>query len=635
MKNDVLLNALKFYFGHDLFLGNQRQIIENILKKNDTLALLPTGGGKSLLYQLPAVICKGVTLVISPLLAIIKDQIRQLKFHKIPSSYVSSELSVFEQLKELEKAQQNKIKLLYVSPERLNNFNFINTLKYINISLIAVDEAHCISVWGNDFRPSYMNIKNFRLRIQSNPPIIALTATANQQTIEEIGSRLGLKNYIIFKSSFERKNISIQLVKTEDKISYIIYLLKKYIGSKIIYCRSRKETEEIYKILKKNGISCDFFHAGLSTNEKEKKQVTWTKSNFQTLVCTSAFGMGIDKPNVHMVIHFTPSYSLENYYQEIGRTGRNGEKSISYLFWNTKDLSDWYSNIIKSRLNFSEYQKIIRSLYSLYYIANGEKSKQIFSLDIEKLKTITKINNKNKILKVLKFLQNENLIRLNNKNKESKLRLKCLPSEIKYINSIRYQLIELLSRKIIGVFSDEISFSEKDLSQYLGISSEQLKKELQLLKKEQWIEYFDLKSSTIRFTMERNDSYTIDVLWNSLHSYQENEILKFKEFKYFIEQNKYCRTRLILAYFNENKIENCKTCDICLNKQDLRKKYNLLLYQLLYHKIYRLVQEKKRNLQELILEFSSFKEKFVIYIIQDLLNNEKIRLNKFNTYIAL
>lgn len=573
MNSSFLLNALKAYFNYNSFRENQQEIIENLLKKHDTLALLPTGGGKSLLYQLPSICCEGVALVISPLIALMKDQIRELKFCGIPSSFISSELNTQNQLKELEKAQQNKIKILYISPERLINYDFINALKYINISFIAVDEAHCISEWGNDFRPSYLNIKNIRLKIKSNPPIIALTGTSTKKTTKIIIDSLGLKNYSIFKNSFERKNISIQLIKSENKIRHIIYLLKKHIGSSILYSRSRIETEQITKILKKNNIFCDFFHAGLSTIDKEKKQLLWTQSNFQTLVCTNAFGMGINKQDIKLVIHFSPSYSLENYYQEIGRSGRNGKPSISYLFWNEKDILYWRYKIIKSHINQSEYKKIIHSLYSLYYINEGGKSDQTFSLNIDKLKNITG-SNKIKTYKTLKFLQNSNLIILNKENKKSKLRFKCLPSEIKYINSTRYQIIEFLSRKIMGIFSNEISFSEEDLSNYLAISRNQLKNELKHLEKEQWIEYFPLISNTIKFIKERNDLYIINFLWKNLKSYQEKEIIKFKEFEYFITQNKYCRRRLILGYFNEIKKENCQMCDVCINKNNLLQNNN-------------------------------------------------------------
>lgn len=566
MKHDFLLNVLYKYFGYNSFKYNQINIIDNLLKKNDTVALLPTGAGKSLLYQLPAIISQGVALIISPLLALIKDQIQQLKLNNISASFISSELNNKEQLIELEKAQQNKIKLLYISVERLNNYDFINALKYISISFIAIDEAHCITEWGNNFRPAYLNIKNFRIKMLSKTPILALTATATKQTVNDIILALGLKKYTIFQSSFKKKNLSIQIIKSKEKIQNIIYLLKKNIGSKIIYCQTRKETERITNILKKNNIFCDFFHSGLSIIEKKNKQNNWKKSDFQTLICTNSFGMGINKSNVKMVIHTDPSYSLENYYQEIGRAGRNGDLSFAYFFWNETILNNWNLKIIKSQINKLEYQKIIYSLYSIYYITNGEKCKKTFSLNIEKLYIITQIE-KYKIHKMLKFLHNFNIIKINNQNKKSKLYFKGLPSQIKYINNKRYQLIELLSRKITGIFSNEISFYEKELSEKLQISINQLRSELNLLKKENWIEYSILEQNTIQFIKERNDNYLIQTIWENLKKIQKKELISFKKFKYFIEQNKYCRSRLILKYFNESNTTNCKICDICLNKK--------------------------------------------------------------------
>lgn len=303
--------------------------------------------------------------------------------------------------------------------------------------------------------------------------------------------------------------------------------------------------------------------------EKEKKQIIWKNSNFQTLVCTNAFGMGINKSNVKIVIHIDPSYSLENYYQEIGRAGRDENLAFAYFLWNKKDLNNWHTKIIKSQIQASEYKKIIYSLYSIYYITNGEKCNQTFSLNINKLYLTTKIE-KHKIYKVLKFLHNLNIIKLNTQNTKSKIYFKCYPAEIKYINNIRYQLIELLSRKIVGIFSNEIAFNEIKLANNLKISINKLRYELNLLKQENWIEYSFLDQNTIKFNQERNDNYIINIIWQNLKHFQKKQLIKFQKFKYFVTQNKYCRNYLILKYFNEKNIKNCELCDICLNTKKIK-----------------------------------------------------------------
>ncbi|MCB9202852.1 MAG: RecQ family ATP-dependent DNA helicase [Flavobacteriales bacterium] len=601
---------------------NQQEIIESVLSGKDTVALLPTGGGKSIIYQLPALLSDGVCLVISPLLALMKDQVLQLESKGIPSAYITSEMSSFEQLKQLEKAQTQEVKILYLSPERISNYDFINALKYIKVSFIAIDEAHCVSEWGNDFRPSYLNIKDFRKNL-GEIPCIALTATATQKAIVDIVEKLDLKNATIIKSSFERKNISIQVLKSIEKVNHIEYILKKNIGSGLIYCRTRKETENLSKILKNKGLHVDFFHAGLSAEQKQKKQQAWTNSSFQTLVCTNAFGMGIDKADVRFVIHYAPSYSLENYYQEIGRAGRDGSASIAYLLWNEFDMDNWQSSIVNTTLTKKEYQKICTSLFSFFFLAEGEKSEKKYALDLEVFKNKMNIS-KAKIKRVLTYLENASLLQWKKNDKESKIKFTCNPNQITYLDSLRYQILEYLSRNVMGVFSGEISFSEENLSTYFGITKEQLKNELKALEHEKWIEYFSSDSDTIRFLQARKDDFWIHQLWKNFKQSQENTLFKFKELEYFITQNSRCRVRMVLGYFSEPKKENCGICDVCMQKKQKQENFE--------EELIRYIKNNTSTLQDILIEFNNYERQNVLDSLQELLSDKKIKNKNFIYY---
>lgn len=614
---------LLHYFGFETFRFNQKQIIETILSGNDTLALLPTGGGKSIIYQLPALISEGVCLVISPLLALMKDQVAQLETKGIPAAYVSSELTMFQQQEQLEKAQKQEVKLLYLSPERTSNYHFINALKYIKVSFIAVDEAHCISEWGNDFRPSYLSISDFRMQFPKTP-MIALTATATKKTKEDIVTKLKLKNVTIFQNSFIRDNLAIQMVKTDDKISMIIHLLKKYQGSGLIYCRTRKETEELYKILKSKDLFVDYFHAGLSESEKQKKQKNWTASNFQTLICTNAFGMGIDKSNVRLVVHASPSYSIENYYQEIGRAGRDGITSATYLLWNENEISKLKHQLINIQCTKSEYSKVVQQLFSRNFITEQDEFLfKTYPFSLEKFEKNLGVSNR-KIKTVLQFLENASLIRWEKNSKNSRIKFTCHPNQINYLNQLRYQIIEYFSRSIMGVFSEEILFSEEELSKTFEVSVESIQKELSQLQQENWIEYIPSSAQSITFLKPRKDDYWINELWKKFKTNQENNLFKYSELEYLITQNRYCRTRLILGYFDEKIKTNCGICDVCLQKSSKNSQLSTL--------ILKYIKEKNRTLQEIILEFSNHDNDEIIETIQLLLSDEKIKNSTYSTY---
>lgn len=401
--------TLKHFWGYDNFRDSQEEIINSVINRKDTLALLPTGGGKSLCYQLPALLLEGTCLVISPLLALMKDQVYQLKNSGIEAEYLSSELDEFDAEVIFNRCKDGLTKILYVSPERLTNRVFLQNLEEIQISFIAVDEAHCISEWGQDFRPSYQNIKAFRQDF-NNIPCLALTATATPQVLREIQLKLNLNNPVLFQKSFRRTNIKIISDKISDKYQRVLNLLKYNNSTGIIYVRTRKEAEELTRFLQRNQISnVDFFHAGLPVKEKNQKQTNWINSNNQVLVSTNAFGMGIDKDNVRFVIHFSPPPSIENYYQEIGRAGRDGLESYAFLLWNEQELSDLDSILRNQIPSKKEFYDIVSYLYSSFQVAENDLPETVFQLQVQRIQNFTKASMA-KIKNVLNFLHVQEIV---------------------------------------------------------------------------------------------------------------------------------------------------------------------------------------------------------------------------------
>lgn len=619
-------DTLKYFWGYTGFRDSQEEIIDAVIKEKDTLVLLPTGAGKSLCYQLPALLKEGTCLVVSPLLALMKDQVNQLKFRGIEAEYLSSELDEYDAEDIYNRCKEGLTKLLYISPERLTNTQFLQNIQDIQLSFIAVDEAHCISEWGQDFRPSYQNIKGFR---SNNPeiPCLALTATATPKVLDEIKNKLELRNPSVFQKSFKRNNIRIFTEEVSDKFQRVFDILKYNNDSGIVYVRTRKEAEQLSEFLKKNQLkNVDYFHAGLTTKEKNAKQNLWNNSDNHVLISTNAFGMGIDKDNVRFVIHYSPAASLENYYQEIGRSGRDGKESFAFMLWNKQELLN-FDQILKNQIpNKAEFLKIISYLYSIFQVAEFELPEKTFQLNITGIQNFTRLS-KAKISNVLNFLHNQEIIYYNDNKSLSSLELFIKSDEIDQLPQKDAYFIELLFRTISGLTTHKVMFSEQQVSNKINVSTPLIKERLKELQQKNYLEYIDGALSSIKFLKPRDERAVHSAYWKLFEHIQRNKIQKWEEMKFYTENNSYCKMKLILAYFGEKNSKNCGHCSVCeKNKQSIFGKN-------ISQQIINLLAKKPSTIEELSIQLSYHSKENILENLIFLLDSGKVRMLNFRTYM--
>ena len=617
--------TLEHFWGYSSLRGHQEQIIDSVLSDKDTIVLMPTGGGKSLCYQLPALLLEGLCLVISPLLALMKDQVEQLNAKGIEAVFLSSDLDEFEAEEVFDRCKNGLVKLLYVAPERLKNPIFLQQIEEIQISFIAVDEAHCISEWGQDFRPSYQHIKDFRNLIK-NVPIIALTATATSKVLVEIQQKLELKKAQVFTQSFKRENIKIFVQPIADKFQKIYDWLKFNHQSGIIYTRTRKEAEELTRFLQSKGLlNCNFYHAGLSVKEKNKRQQEWLQSNEMVLVATNAFGMGIDKENVRFVIHNTVPSSMENYYQEIGRAGRDGEESYAFLLWNEQELNE-FDDILKNSIpNQKEFVQIVTLVYAIFNIADNDGSEDFFQLDYQRLQKLCK-SSMAKIKNVLLFLHHQEIIYLNATKGNSTLNLNIQVDDLESIPKKDAYFIELLIRTLPGISTHKVHFSEQGISNKMGIDAILIKERLKELAKQNYLDYIDGEQASVKFLDYRNDRAIQGKFYHLFKHIQRNKLQKWEEMKFFVRNNDLCKMKMIMAYFGENQHKNCNQCSVC-------KQNNTDVFQLQTPKlILDVLSKKPSTIDEIAFHLSYINKEDLLENVILLLDDGKIRMLDFRTY---
>ncbi|MEP7107752.1 MAG: ATP-dependent DNA helicase RecQ [Ferruginibacter sp.] len=621
---------LKQYWGYDNFRPLQEDIINSVLQGKDTLALLPTGGGKSICFQVPALAKDGICLVISPLIALMKDQVESLKRKGILALSVYSGMSFLEVKRTLQNAAYGNYRFLYVSPERLETDLFLDFLPLMNISLVAVDEAHCISQWGYDFRPPYIRIANLRESLP-NVPVLALTASATLEVQDDICEKLHFgKDHQRFQQSFERANLSYSVFNVVSKQNKLLEILKNVKGSAIVYCKSRKHTKDIADLLKLNKINADYYHAGLSYEERNKKQENWVENTIRVIACTNAFGMGIDKADVRSVIHYGVPDCLENYYQEAGRAGRDGKRAYAVLLYNNREIADMQ---LQSDLRYPD-KAAIKNVYiavmNYLQVAAGTGEGRSFDFDLAAFTAAFKIN----ILTAtyaIKTLEQEEILRFNEVFfKPSSLVFNAEKQQLEDFEKQfpQYEpILKGLLRSYDGIFDYPATIYESELAKFLRKNTIDVKQELQVLHKYGIVDYTPQKDEP-QLTLLLNRMYADSFLIN-LENYLErkkNFESRIKVIIDYILNTINCRSRVIASYFNDMNVKACGICDNCINKK------NILIskeeFEQITGYILEFVSKDYVSINELLFNGRRFRKEKLWKVIDYLQSEKKLGVNK-------
>ena len=565
------LTILRQYWGYEIFRPQQEAIIQSVLERKDTLALLPTGGGKSICYQVPALIKEGLCLVVTPLIALMKDQVENLNKRNIPALALHSGQNFFDVKRTLENALHGNFKFLYVSPERLQSRLFNEYLPGLNLNLVAVDEAHCISQWGYDFRPPYLQIAT--LRETTDAPIIAVTASATPKVLDDIKEKLQLKGAAVFRQSFARPNLSYSAFHVDSKINKAIEVLTNVAGSSIVYCKSRKLTKQVAGLLNLQNLPADFYHAGLNHEERSKKQLAWVNNETRIMICTNAFGMGIDKADVRTVVHYDVPECIENYYQEAGRAGRDGKKAYAVLLHNSEDKAT-LKNLPELRFPpVQEIRKIYQALADYLQVPVGIGEGRYYDFDLKEFVKNFKLD-VFAVMSTLKVLEQEGYISLN----ESVF----LPAQVSFLvpKEILFDferthpqlepLIKCMLRTYEGIFDNKVSVNEKQVAKLTKRSVDEIKDDLTQLHALGLIEY-ELQKETpqLYFHTNRAPAEHLQINTEQYRRRKEEFTFRTNTMLRYMETESVCRSTFIGNYFADTELKDCGVCDNCLKRRSL------------------------------------------------------------------
>lgn len=564
------LRILRQYWGYSSFRGIQREIIESIGAGRDTLGLMPTGGGKSITFQVPALAQEGVCIVVSPLIALMKDQVAHLRERGIMASAVCSDMSRQDILKTLDNCVLGATKLLYVSPERLSSDLFLNKVRHMQVSFITVDEAHCISQWGYDFRPSYLHIADLR-KVLGDVPVLALTATATPRVIDDIQERLMFRQKNVFRMSFERKNLAYVVRHTMDKDTQLVHILQSVPGSAIVYARSRKRTKNLARMLAEQHIDATFFHAGLEPSVKDARQTEWQQGQKRVIVCTNAFGMGIDKPDVRLVVHYDLPDSVEAYFQEAGRAGRDGGKAYAVLLYNESDDRKLHKRVAYAFPEKEYVKDVYDSLAYYYTIAEGSGMGCTFEFDLEKFCFIYRYYPL-VVDSALKILQNAGYITYET-DPDHKARCMFLigRDELYRIDNeppLVESVITALLRSYSGLFTDYVYIELGLLATKCGQTEDQVYQVLRSLTQRRIMNFIpQRKKPYITYLCPRELREHV-VIPESVYEQRKQQFTeRIEAMLAYVRNDKVCRSRQLLAYFGEDARHDCHQCDVCLSHE--------------------------------------------------------------------
>ena len=562
---------LKQYWGYDSFRDLQEEIITSIGEGKDTLGLMPTGGGKSITFQVPALAQSGLCIVITPLIALMKDQVQNLRKRGIKALAIYSGMTRQEIVTALENCIFGDYKFLYISPERLDTEIFRIKLRSMKVSMITVDESHCISQWGYDFRPAYLKIAEIR-ELLPGVPVLALTATATPEVVKDIQSRLNFREENVFRMSFERKNLAYIVRKTDNKTGELLHILKRIDGSAIIYVRNRRRTKEITELLMQEGITADFYHAGLDNAVKDLRQKRWQNGEIRVMVATNAFGMGIDKPDVRIVLHIDLPDSPEAYFQEAGRAGRDGLKAYAVILYAKSDKMTLHKRVANTFPEKEYILQVYEHLQYYYQMAMGDGFQCIREFNLEEFCRKFKyfpvpVDSALKILTQAGYLEYTD-----EQDNASRILFTIRRDELYKLREMGTEaetLIQTILRSYTGVFTDYAYISEDTLAIRTGLTRQQIYNILVTLTKRRIVDYIPHKKTPyIIYTRERLELRYLHIPASVYEERKARYEARIKAMEEYVTSESVCRSRMLLRYFGEKNEHNCKQCDVCLNRHE-------------------------------------------------------------------
>lgn len=622
----IFHETLKRYWGYDEFRPLQEEIIASVSEGKDTLGLMPTGGGKSITFQVPALTMEGICIVVTPLIALMKDQVDNLKKLGIKAAAVHSGMTRQEIIVTLENCIFGGYKFLYVSPERIHTELFQTKLRYLQVSLLVIDESHCISQWGYDFRPSYLRIAEIRDSLPE-VPVLALTATATAEVIDDIQEKLHFRAKNVFRKSFERKNLAYVVRQTDDKVSEAANILEKVPGTAIIYVRSRRKTKELATELSAQGIQADYYHAGLSPEEKTLKQNAWKSGKCRVIVCTSAFGMGIDKPDVRVVIHHEMPSSPEEYYQEAGRAGRDEKRAYAIALYSNADKVQLKKRVTDNFPDPDFIKDVYEKLAYFFQLAVGYGFQSTYDFSLEKFchtfkYNITHTHSALKILELSGYIEYMDEV-----ENRSRLMFLVKRDELYSLSSFSGEVEELIRsvlRLYEGLFSTYVYINENDLAVRTGMTRQGVYEALKMLGTLRIVHYIPARETPfITYTQRREELKHVQIPRSVYEERKKRLKERVDSILFYASTESHCRSRLLLTYFGEKNAKDCGQCDVCLRRK--RKGLNTSVFEEISRTVFDELGESPLTVKEIVKRLS-FPEEQVVEVVEYLLGEDRLVL---------